>query len=57
MKKETISFILYTVLALSCAACSSVFNDTFIRSTFAFCTVGWGMCSGMTLNELLTRDK
>lgn len=57
MKKETISFILYTVLALSCASCSSVFNDTFIRSTFAFCTVGWGMCSGMTLNELLTRDK
>lgn len=54
MKKETISFVLYTLLALSCATLTIINDDVFISGVYSFSTAVWGLLAGMELKELLT---
>lgn len=57
MKKEIISLVLQILCAVSCAVASISIDKDFTSITYVSCAVLWGVISGMTLHELLTKNK
>ena len=57
MKRKDIPLVLYLMSAIMCALCCITIDDALLRGTYSICTIMTSTLFGMTLQDLISKDK